>query len=110
MTNIFRGLADYIRSSKAELEKVTWPSRRETLRYGLLVISVTIVLALFFSAIDFGLQKTIEGLLIRQTGTPITETNAPVSTSPATMPNLAPIDVQTVDGTTVDVQTVTPTP
>jgi len=65
-------LIEYFRSARAELEKVTWPTRQETLRYSLLVVGVSVVMAGFFAALDFGLSQSIDLALKRQ-GT----TNAP---------------------------------
>lgn len=104
--NFIQGIANYFRTSKAELEKVSWPTRRETIRYGALVVASTAILALFFAGLDLGLQKTVESLLIRNTTQQTTETEpvTPVTTSPAALPTVTPIEVQTQDGATVNIQ------
>ncbi len=54
----------YLRQSKEELEKVSWPSRDTTIRYSLLVVGTTVVLsatlALLDGGLSIGLQKLIE--------------------------------------------------
>lgn len=47
----------YLRESKEELEKVTWPSRQDTNKYALVVIGISIGLGVFFFLLDivFGL-------------------------------------------------------
>jgi preprotein translocase subunit SecE len=65
-------LIEYFRSARAELEKVTWPTRQETLRYSLLVVGVSVAMAGFFAALDFGLNQGIDLALKRQS-----TTNAP---------------------------------
>lgn len=60
MKNPIAPLIEYVRSSKAELEKVTWPTREQTLRYSLLVVGVSAATAVFFAALDFGLGKGVD--------------------------------------------------
>ena len=38
----------YILESKAELQKVVWPNKKETTNYTLLVIGISLGIALFF--------------------------------------------------------------
>ncbi len=51
--NIAIALKNYVRDSLEESKKVTWPTRRETLRYSILVLIITIVLAAAFGGLDF---------------------------------------------------------
>ncbi len=91
----------YFRSAKAELEKVSWPSQNDTIRYSTLVVGITLVTAVFFAALDFGLHKTVESLIAKRTA-PQTSTNNTVNTAPfiptpaveATTPSGAPADVK----------------
>ena len=53
----------YFAEAKVELEKVTWPSRREIVRSTLIVIGVSIGTAAFLGALDFGLNKGLELIL-----------------------------------------------
>ena len=64
--SVFTHITDYIRSAKAELTKVTWPSREQTVRYSTLIIGISIVVALFFASLDLGLTKVVDlGLAYR---------------------------------------------
>lgn len=108
MSNPISSLIDYLRSARAELEKVTWPSRQETLRYSLLVVGVSAAMAAFFFALDFGLGKAIDLALNRQ---PATIQNVPTQPTPSEIeqnlentPNVQGFDEQ---GNPVDIQ-VTP--
>lgn len=84
---------DYFRSSRVELEKVTWPSRQDVIRYTSLVIGVSIVLAAAFAGLDLALSKTVTYLVAHRAGT---VTAAPAATPSATVvPDLQPVDVQT---------------
>jgi len=48
-------LITYIKESKEELKKVSWPSRQQVVRDTLVVIGISVAVAAFFGAIDFGL-------------------------------------------------------
>lgn len=54
-------LANYIKSSIEEMKKVTWPTKKETYNYTLLVIGISLALAAFLGLIDkifeIGLDK-----------------------------------------------------
>lgn len=43
----------FLSEVRAELKKVTWPSRQDTLRYTLMVIGISLAVALFLGAMDF---------------------------------------------------------
>jgi len=43
----------YLRESKQELGKVTWPTRQESNKYALLVIALSIGLGVFFFILDW---------------------------------------------------------
>jgi preprotein translocase subunit SecE len=54
--NIFvrawRGLREYLSTTRAELQKVTWPTRQETLRLSGIVLGVTIVFSIALGLLD----------------------------------------------------------
>ena len=81
MKNPISPLIEYFRSSRAELEKVTWPTRQETLRYSLLVVGVSVAMAGFFAALAYGLNQGIDYALKRQgtTTAPAAPTNKGVN-------------------------------
>ena len=43
---------EFIRQVQAETRKVVWPTRRETVMTGVMVMIMTVILAVFFFAID----------------------------------------------------------
>lgn len=45
-------LVNYIKESYAEMKKVTWPSKKETYRYTLMVIGISIATAAFLGLLD----------------------------------------------------------
>lgn len=59
----FGRLANYLRESKEELEKVSWPSRQDTARYTAVVVGACVLLALAIAALDAGLTAGLEWLV-----------------------------------------------
>lgn len=54
---------EFIRQVQAETKKVVWPTRRETIMTGVMVMIMTLVLALFFFVIDTGFDAIVKFLL-----------------------------------------------
>jgi len=52
LVRAWRGLRDYLSTTRAELQKVTWPTRQETLRLSGIVLGVTIVFSLALGLLD----------------------------------------------------------
>jgi preprotein translocase subunit SecE len=48
---------------KAETAKVVWPTRRETMTTGLMVVILTSILAVFFFIVDYGFSTLVRALL-----------------------------------------------
>ena len=94
--NVFQSITEYFRTSKSELEKVSWPSRQDTIRYSTLVVVASVVAAGFFAALDLGLSKTVEAVLTTRTGTAAT---APANPSTQPTPDQPFNVVPTVEGT-----------
>lgn len=57
------GLNKYVKESIIELKKVSWPSKKETYRYTLLVIGLSLAMAIFLGALDFLFSLGLEALL-----------------------------------------------
>ncbi len=43
----------YLKESKKEIKKVSWPTRKEIKQHTLLVIGISLVVAFFLGAIDY---------------------------------------------------------
>lgn len=53
-------IIEYIKESRAELKKVVWPTKQQTKNHTLMVIGVSLAVAAFLGAVDFGLNKLLE--------------------------------------------------
>lgn len=59
------GLINYIKASIEEVKKVTWPTKKETYNYTLLVIGVSLALAAVLGGLDSLFAWTI-GLIVNK--------------------------------------------
>lgn len=57
-------LVSYLQEAKAELTKVTWPTKRQTVQSTVLVVVISAAVALFLGGIDLGLNKLLTIILI----------------------------------------------
>ena len=53
----------FLSEAKAELKKVTWPTRKQALASTAVVIVVVIIVAVYLSLVDLGLAKIIKLIL-----------------------------------------------
>lgn len=60
---MIRKIGQFLSDAKAELKKVTWPERKQTMASTLVVIIIVFVMAIYFGIIDFGLAKLIKFIL-----------------------------------------------
>lgn len=60
---IISGPIQFFRDVRAEMTKVIWPSRRDTIRYTVTVIVFSLVIAAILGAADFGLLKGFEAII-----------------------------------------------
>lgn len=56
-------IRQFLEEARAELKKVTWPTRKQTFASTAVVLIVVIVVSLFLGLVDFGLAKIIKVLL-----------------------------------------------
>lgn len=58
-------LTEYLKGAIEEMKKVTWPTKKETQNYTMLVIGISIGMAIFLGLLDFAFSKGIELMLSR---------------------------------------------
>ena len=54
---------DYIRNTRAELRKVTWPTRNQTVNLSLIVLAVTAAMAVFLGAVDYLFSQVVRVII-----------------------------------------------
>ena len=58
-------LPPYVRNSFAELRKVTWPNRKQTLQLTSAVILFSVVFGIIVAIFDYGLDKLFKQVILR---------------------------------------------
>ena len=56
-------IATYIQASIKEMKKVTWPTKKETYRYTVLVIAISLIIAAFLGGLDYLFNFLLQILL-----------------------------------------------
>lgn len=57
---MFSKLKNYINESKTELSKVSWPTKKETLRLTGTVIAVSLAIGMYLGGLDYMLSKVLK--------------------------------------------------
>lgn len=55
-------LFNYIRATRGELKHVSWPTQKQTIIYTVLVISISVVTAIYLGLLDNGLTRGLEAI------------------------------------------------
>jgi preprotein translocase subunit SecE len=58
-----RNIPTFINQVKAETGKVIWPTRRETVMTGIMVVVMTLALGIFFFGVDWVFSRIVRELL-----------------------------------------------
>jgi preprotein translocase subunit SecE len=53
----------YVKESMQEMKKVTWPTKKETKNYTILIVAISLATAAFLGALDFFFTFALENLL-----------------------------------------------
>ena len=61
--DFLRRVQEFVREVVAEFRKVSWPSRQELINSTVVVITVTVVVAVFLGAVDVALARIVERIL-----------------------------------------------
>jgi preprotein translocase subunit SecE len=64
VTRIVQPILQYIRDTRAELRKVTWPTRKEAWNLTLIVLGATVGMAIVLGAADFLFSETMKMLVL----------------------------------------------
>ena len=53
-------ITQFLREVKQELRKVTWPTKEDTLRYSLMVVIASLIVAAYLGGLDYIVANTLE--------------------------------------------------
>jgi len=65
LEKVMNKLTTYIKESVEEMKKVTWPTKKETYQYTLLIIVISLSMALFIGLLDYGFSAVIKNFLYK---------------------------------------------
>ena len=54
---------EFFRQVRAESAKIVWPTRKQTVTTGIMVLIMTSILAIFFFGVDSAFKAIVSGLL-----------------------------------------------
>jgi preprotein translocase SecE subunit len=63
LTNVFRGIRQYLTEAWSELKKVAWPTRETVVNLTLIVIAVSIAVGFYIAVLDAALHAAVEQVL-----------------------------------------------
>jgi preprotein translocase subunit SecE len=95
--SVINQIISYFRSSKEEFKKVSWPSRRDTVRYSALVIGVSVAVAVGFALLDAGFSKAVDVLITQRAQSKIQQQESVPAAQPTTAPAPAAAPAPTLD-------------
>ncbi|MDD3285822.1 MAG: preprotein translocase subunit SecE [Patescibacteria group bacterium] len=58
-------ISRYFQESLEEMKKVTWPTKKETYNYTVLVIAISLAVAAFLGILDYGFNLGLKELIIQ---------------------------------------------
>ncbi len=56
-------ILNYIRDVRGEMKHVSWPTRRQTIVFTLLVIAISVIVAVYLGLLDFVFSRILERLV-----------------------------------------------
>lgn len=57
---------EYVKESKAELDKVVWPSRADVIKLTILVLAVSVVIGAYIAGLDTLFTILVENFLVAE--------------------------------------------
>ena len=64
LKNIPNRIITFLKEAKLELKKVNWPTRQETLKFTLIVVVISVLVAAFLGGLDVIFSKLLERVII----------------------------------------------
>lgn len=61
--NILTKAATFLKEVKLEVKKVDWPTRKETIKYTIIVLSVSVGVAVFLGGVDFLFKQFLNKII-----------------------------------------------
>ena len=62
---MLQAIKSYLLGSYAEMKKVTWPPKQQTINYSLVVLGLSVFMAAFFAILDYIFSLGISQIISR---------------------------------------------
>jgi preprotein translocase subunit SecE len=63
ITSLPQKLFLYLKQVKVEAKKINWPTRKQTIRYSLVVVAISATVAIFLGGLDFIFSTLLKKLV-----------------------------------------------
>ena len=63
--NFLNKITTFFKEVRLEMKKVNWPTRKETIRYTLIVIGVSVAAAVFLGGVDFAFTTILNRFILK---------------------------------------------
>ena len=64
LPGFFSKIITFLKEVKLEMKKVNWPTRENVIRYTLIVIAGSLVVAIFLGGLDFGFTSILNKFVL----------------------------------------------
>jgi len=64
LKKIFNEIVTFLKEVRLELKKVNWPTKKEALKYTLIVIGVSVTVAIFLGSVDFLFTQFLDKFIL----------------------------------------------
>jgi preprotein translocase subunit SecE len=64
LTRFVQPILEYLRDTRAELRKVTWPTRKEAQNLTLIVLGATVAMAIILGLADFAFSEIMRAVVL----------------------------------------------
>lgn len=63
MASVVKKTSKFFKDVSTEMKRVSWPKRKELVRYTIVVIATVLFVSVFFAIVDFGISSLIKLIL-----------------------------------------------
>jgi len=61
---MFGKITTFLKEVRLEVKKVNWPTRQQTIRYTLIILGISLVIAVFLGGLDFLFTILLEKFIL----------------------------------------------
>jgi preprotein translocase subunit SecE len=62
---MFNKLTNFLKDARAELMKVNWPTKQQTINYTMAVVGISIAVALFLGGLDWFFEYLLKTVILK---------------------------------------------